>query len=93
MRIFPFTATYTAGRRCTSELTPGILLKPRTRKETEALIRRLPREHHLELRTIIDRHISLARVQPLEIRQTALDEVKPKQEGLDLNYLIKKLKS
>lgn len=60
--------------------------------ETEDLIKQLPRKFHLELRNIIDRHISLAQAQPPEIRQQALDALKPKHEGLDYDYLLKKLK-
>lgn len=62
-------------------------------EETEDFIKRaVPRKDQLELRNIIDRHIALAKVQPLENRQKALNEIKPKHEGLDYNYLISKLK-
>lgn len=61
-------------------------------EETEDLIKQLPRKYHLELRNIIDRHISLAKVQPLEKRQQALNGDKPKHGGLDYNYLLQKLK-
>lgn len=61
-------------------------------EETEDLMKKVPREHRLELRTIIDRHITLAKTQPLEIRQQALDNVKPQQGGIDYGYLINNLK-
>lgn len=60
--------------------------------ETEDLIKRIPRQFHLELRNIIDRHITLAKNQPLETRQKALDEGKPQQEGL-YDFLLKNLKT
>lgn len=59
--------------------------------DTEDLIKRLPRKDHLELRSLIDRHITLAKLQPLETRQQALETTKPKQGGIDYNYLIKNL--
>ena len=57
-------------------------------EETEDLIKQLPRKYHLELRSIIDRHISLAKLEPAK---KPLEIVEPKQGGLDLNYLISKL--
>lgn len=57
--------------------------------ETEDLIKQIPRKYQLELRSIISRHISLAQIQPLEHRQKALDEIKPKQGDFDINSLIK----
>lgn len=70
----------------------GILIDEFLPEETEDLIKQLPRQFHLELRNIIDRHISLAKVQPLETRQQALEEDKPKHEGLDYQYFIDNLK-
>lgn len=58
--------------------------------ETEDLIRLLPRKYHLELRSLIDRHITLAKLQPLEQRQKALEDGKPQQEDL-YDYLLKNL--
>lgn len=60
--------------------------------ETERLIRLVPRQYQLELRNLIDRHISLAHNQPLELRQKALEVIKPKQVGLDFDYLLKNFK-
>lgn len=59
--------------------------------DTEYLLKQIPRQYHLEFRTIINRHISLAQQQPLETRQKALGEGKPKQVGIDFDYLLKKL--
>lgn len=62
-------------------------------EETEDFIKRaVPRKDQLELRNIINRHITLAKNQPLEIRQKALEENKPKHGGLDYQYLIDNLK-
>lgn len=51
--------------------------------ETEDLIKQIPRKLHLAIRSIIDRHISLAKTQPLEQRRRALGKNKPKQA---INY-------
>lgn len=59
-------------------------------EETEDIIKQIPRKLQLELRTIIDRHISLAKLQPLEQRQKALEDGKPQQEDL-YDYLLKNL--
>jgi len=67
----------------------GILRDETLIDETEQLIRNIPRKHHLELRSIIDRHISLAKSQPLEQRQKALDKPKPTKSGIDYDYLTK----
>lgn len=60
-------------------------------EETEDLIKQLPRKHHLELRNLINRHISLAQSQPLDLREKALENDKPTKAGLDYDYLISKL--
>ena len=60
--------------------------------ETEDLIRRLPRKEHLELRNLINRHITLAKNQPLEIRQETLINNEPKHVGIDYEYLLNNLK-
>lgn len=62
-------------------------------EETEDLIHQLPRKYHLELRTLITRHISLAKLQPDELRQNPLEKRnKPrKQGGLDIKKLLKHL--
>lgn len=73
-------------RSTTGEYTDEFLTE-----ETEDLIRMLPRKHHLELRNLIDRHITLAKSQPLEIRQKALENYKPQQESLE-DFLLKNLK-
>lgn len=70
----------------------GIFVDEFLLEETEELIKQLPRQHHLELRNLIDRHITLAKSQPREIRQNALKNSKPQHEGL-YEYLLKNLKS
>lgn len=60
-------------------------------EETEELIKQIPRKYHLELRSLIDRHIALAQIQPLEQRQIALKDSKPKQGGIDYNFLLKNI--
>lgn len=72
----------------------GIYTDPFLTEETEDLIRRLPRKEHLELRSLIDRHITLAKNEPLELRQKALEITKPQHEGNMLemyNYLIENI--
>lgn len=61
-------------------------------EETEELIKKLPRKEHLELRNIINRHITLAKNQPLETSQQALEEDKPQHGGIPYQYLIDNLK-
>lgn len=41
--------------------------------ETEEFIKSVPRSRQLELRQLISRHISLSKIEPLELRQKALD--------------------
>ncbi len=60
-------------------------------EDTEALIKKIPRKDQLELRSLIDRHITLAKNQPIELRQKPLDKGKPKQGGIDWDYLLKNL--
>lgn len=62
-------------------------------EETEDLIKQLPRKYHLEIRTLIDRHITLAELKPLEQKRQALGNDKPKQgleDEVDIDYLISK---
>lgn len=70
----------------------GIFIDEFLDEETEDLFKQVPRRYHLELRNIIDRHISLAKVQPHQQVRNALNDSKPKQVGLDYDYLLKKLK-
>lgn len=49
--------------------------------ETEDFIKSLPRSRQLELRQLISRHISLAKVEPIEQRQQSLrDKAKPNEQ-------------
>lgn len=70
----------------------GIAIDEFLIEETEDFLKQIPRKYHNELRALIDRHITLAKAQPHETRQIALDNGKPQQVGLDYNYLISKLK-
>lgn len=69
----------------------GLMIDEFLEEDTENIIKQVPRKHQLELRTVINRHISLAKSQPLEETRKALDEDKPKQVGLDLDYIVSKL--
>lgn len=56
--------------------------------DTESLIRQIPRKYHLELRSLIARHTSLAKMQPAESNQRSLDNGKPKQrKSIDYTFL------
>ena len=70
----------------------GVFSDDSLESDTEKLIKKIARKEHLELRSIINRHITLAKSKPIETRQRSLEESKPKQEGVDYNYLIKNLK-
>lgn len=71
----------------------GELIDEFLTEETEDFIKRaVSRKDHLELRNIISRHITLAKNQPLEVRQQALEVVKPQQGGIDYRFLIDNLK-
>lgn len=56
--------------------------------ETEDFIRNIPRKQQFELRQLIARHISLAKVEPDELRQNTLDNSEPKKVGVDYKYLL-----
>lgn len=62
--------------------------------ETEMLIKQLPAKHQLEMRHIIDRHRTLAKNEPLDLRQKIAlkNKIEPEQDSLDFNYLIKNFK-
>lgn len=48
--------------------------------ETEDFIKSLPRSKQLELRQLISRHISLAKIEPIELRQQSLKNNKPDEQ-------------
>ncbi len=56
--------------------------------DTEDFIKSIPRKQQLELRQLITRHKSLAKVEPPEQRQKALDETEPVAAGLDYKQLL-----
>ena len=60
--------------------------------DTEDFIKSIPRKQQLELRQIIARHISLAKMEPQELRQNALHEREPIAAGLDQAFISKHLK-
>ncbi len=59
--------------------------------ETEEFIKGIPRARHLEFRQLLTRHISLAKVEPLQLRQTALPNVEPDEvaDGLNISQILK----
>lgn len=59
-------------------------------EDTDDLVKQIPRKHQLEIRTIIERHISLVKNQPIETRQKALEKDKPEQ-GVNYQSIINKL--
>lgn len=63
------------------------------REDTEDFIKAFPRQRQLEIRSIIDRHISLAKIQPDALRQESTENDKPDKIG-SVNYdsLINNLK-
>lgn len=58
-------------------------------EETEELIKKVARKDQLELRTLIDRHITLAKNQPREHEQNALEQTEPKHGLIDYDFLTK----
>lgn len=61
-------------------------------EDTERLIKKIDRQYHLELRSLIERHISLAKLQPNQYIQNSLDNNKPKHDLFDYDYLLNNLK-
>lgn len=61
-------------------------------EDTADFIKSIPRAKQLELRTLINRHIALAKVEPQELRQQALNGNEPQKSGIDYNYLKNNLK-
>lgn len=59
--------------------------------ETEEFIKQLPRKCHLEIRSLISRHISLAKSQPSEQKSKGIRTGKPKQRSIDYEYLLDNL--
>jgi len=55
--------------------------------DTEDMIRRVPKTMRMELRSLIDRHISLAKLQP----ENPLKEVEPSKVAIDYNFLTTNL--
>lgn len=60
-------------------------------KETEAFIRKVPKKFHLELRSLISQHISLENSRPSEKKISASRNSKPKNVGIDYEYLLDNL--
>jgi hypothetical protein len=68
------------------------LAKEYLHDETEDFIRSIPRKQQLELRQLIARHISLAKIEPDELRQKTLDNSEPTKGGIDYKYILNKFK-
>lgn len=58
-------------------------------EETDEFIKSIPRRQQLQLRQIIARHISLAKLEPQELRQSALKNRKPEAQGLNISEVLK----
>lgn len=56
--------------------------------DIEDFIKTVPRKQQLELRHLFARQQSLLKIEPQQLRQAALDEQKPVEEGIDYNYLL-----
>lgn len=57
--------------------------------EMDEFIRSIPRKQQLQLRQLITRHKSLAKMEPLEQRQKALQEEEPAGDEIDYIQLLK----
>lgn len=68
------------------------LAKEYLHDETEDFIRSIPRKQQLELRQLIARHISLAKIEPDELRQNTLENSEPTKGGIDYKYILNKFK-
>lgn len=60
--------------------------------DTEDFIKSLPRAKQLEARQLIARQISLARIEPQALRQSALGSREPVEAGIDYDYLLTNFK-
>lgn len=60
-------------------------------KDTNELLKKIPRALQLEMRSLISRHISLAQQEPNEQMQNSLKKGKSKNTGIDYQYLIDNL--
>ena len=61
-------------------------------EETEEFMKNVPRKNQLELRNIINRHITLAGMKPLEISQDSIsDQQAVTRQVIDYNYLLNNL--
>lgn len=58
--------------------------------ETDEFLRLIPSKNRLQLRNLIDRHITLAKNQPIAKREKSLEEDKPKHVMVDYDYLNSK---
>lgn len=59
--------------------------------DTEYFIKQLPRKSQLEARQLFARHKSLMNFEPVEQRKKTLERNEPTKNGIDYNYLTKKL--
>lgn len=71
----------------------GLFVDEFLEDETEDFIKKLPRKFHLEARSLITRHISLALMQPNnQTQRNSLKKDKPSKRGIDYEYIINNLK-
>lgn len=68
----------------------GQFIDEHLEEETEDMIKMLPRKHHLEIRSLINRHITLANMQPIE--KVTVEKQAAAVKGIDYNYLLNNLK-
>lgn len=69
----------------------GLLEDDHLEYETEEILKQIPRKFHMQIRSLLARHISLAEGQPIEQKRKSLKQSKPKQRGIDYNYLLKNI--
>lgn len=60
-------------------------------QETEAFIRKMPKDKQMEMRSLLTRYISLAQSQPDERSKKPLQNRKPKKRVLDFSYIADNL--
>lgn len=62
-------------------------------EEVEDFIKTIPRKQQLELRQLIARHTSLSAIEPLQLRQKALENIEePIKDVIDLKYISQNFK-
>lgn len=62
-------------------------------EQTQELLRKIPKQHQLEVRGLIAQYISLAQIQPETQPEKPLIRRKPKKDVLDFDYILDNLNS